>query len=139
MNIKHSEYLIQATVFSHSTCIPLSFLSEGLLVRDQRMVERKKPGQKKARKKFTWCVRYRCMFSVYFSLSSQGKAVINVLLDSMSSVKILLLYNDNYWWGKPHIDHDNVLAVHIGRDPCNAYHRHFNFSTAPRHVQFDSY
>ena len=92
MNIKHSEYLIQATVFSHSTCIPLSFLSEGLLVRDQRMVERKKPGQKKARKKFTWCVRYRCMFSVYFSLSSQGKAVINVLLDSTSSVKLLLLY-----------------------------------------------
>lgn len=26
----------------------------GLLVRDPRMVERKKPGQKKARKKFTW-------------------------------------------------------------------------------------
>ncbi len=27
---------------------------EGLLVRDPRMVERKKPGQKKARKKFAW-------------------------------------------------------------------------------------
>ena len=26
----------------------------GLLVRDPRMVERKKPGQKKARKKFAW-------------------------------------------------------------------------------------
>ena len=26
----------------------------GLLVRDSRAVERKKPGQKKARKKFTW-------------------------------------------------------------------------------------
>ena len=26
----------------------------GLLVRDPRAVERKKPGQKKARKKFTW-------------------------------------------------------------------------------------
>lgn len=29
----------------------------GLLVRDHRMVERKKPGQKKARKKFAWWVR----------------------------------------------------------------------------------
>ncbi len=29
---------------------------EGLLVRDPRMVERKKPGQKKARKKFAWSV-----------------------------------------------------------------------------------
>ncbi len=28
--------------------------SKGLLVRDPRMVERKKPGQKKARKKFAW-------------------------------------------------------------------------------------
>ena len=30
--------------------------TEGLLVRDPRMVERKKPGQLKARKKFAWCV-----------------------------------------------------------------------------------
>ena len=28
----------------------------GLLIRDPRMVERKKPGQKKARKKFAWYV-----------------------------------------------------------------------------------
>lgn len=34
-----------------------SILQEtGLLVRDPRAVERKKPGQKKARKKFTWSV-----------------------------------------------------------------------------------
>lgn len=31
--------------------------ADGLLVRDPRMVERKKPGQKKARKKFTWVKR----------------------------------------------------------------------------------
>ncbi|XP_064404610.1 small ribosomal subunit protein uS9m-like isoform X2 [Halichondria panicea] len=31
--------------------------SKGLLVRDPRMVERKKPGQKKARKKFAWVKR----------------------------------------------------------------------------------
>ena len=31
--------------------------SEGLLRRDPRMVERKKPGQKKARKKFQWVKR----------------------------------------------------------------------------------
>ena len=30
---------------------------EGLLTRDPRMVERKKPGQKKARKKFQWVKR----------------------------------------------------------------------------------
>ena len=30
--------------------------TEGLLVRDHRMVERKKPGQLKARKKFAWLV-----------------------------------------------------------------------------------
>lgn len=30
--------------------------SEKLLVRDPRMVERKKPGQKKARKKFAWYI-----------------------------------------------------------------------------------
>jgi len=28
--------------------------SEGLLIRDPRMVERKKPGQMKARRKFAW-------------------------------------------------------------------------------------
>ena len=31
--------------------------SEGLLTRDARIVERKKPGQKKARKKFQWVKR----------------------------------------------------------------------------------
>ena len=31
--------------------------SEGLLTRDPRVVERKKPGQKKARKKFQWVKR----------------------------------------------------------------------------------
>ena len=31
--------------------------SEGLLTRDARVVERKKPGQKKARKKFQWVKR----------------------------------------------------------------------------------
>jgi len=31
--------------------------SEGLLSRDSRVVERKKPGQKKARKKFQWVKR----------------------------------------------------------------------------------
>ena len=31
--------------------------SEGLLTRDSRVVERKKPGQKKARKKFQWVKR----------------------------------------------------------------------------------
>ena len=31
--------------------------SEGLLTRDSRIVERKKPGQKKARKKFQWVKR----------------------------------------------------------------------------------
>ena len=31
--------------------------AEGLLTRDPRMVERKKPGQKKARKKFQWVKR----------------------------------------------------------------------------------
>lgn len=30
----------------------------GLLTRDSRLVERKKPGQKKARKKFAWFVLY---------------------------------------------------------------------------------
>ena len=30
---------------------------EGLLTRDSRVVERKKPGQKKARKKFQWVKR----------------------------------------------------------------------------------
>ena len=31
--------------------------AEGLLTRDPRVVERKKPGQKKARKKFQWVKR----------------------------------------------------------------------------------
>ena len=31
--------------------------SEGLLTRDSRVVERKKPGQKKSRKKFQWVKR----------------------------------------------------------------------------------
>ena len=31
--------------------------AEGLLTRDARVVERKKPGQKKARKKFQWVKR----------------------------------------------------------------------------------
>lgn len=35
-------------------CHLILFSSEGLLIRDPRIVERKKPGQKKARKKFTW-------------------------------------------------------------------------------------
>ena len=30
---------------------------EGMLTRDARVVERKKPGQKKARKKFQWVKR----------------------------------------------------------------------------------
>ena len=34
-----------------------SLKSEGLLTRDPRVVERKKPGQKKARKKFQWVKR----------------------------------------------------------------------------------
>ena len=34
-----------------------SLKSEGLLTRDSRVVERKKPGQKKARKKFQWVKR----------------------------------------------------------------------------------
>jgi small subunit ribosomal protein S9 len=34
-----------------------SLKSEGLLTRDARVVERKKPGQKKARKKFQWVKR----------------------------------------------------------------------------------
>ena len=34
-----------------------SLKSEGLLRRDSRVVERKKPGQKKARKKFQWVKR----------------------------------------------------------------------------------
>ena len=34
----------------------------GLLVRDPRMVERKKPGQKKARKKFAW---YKSVYLLY--------------------------------------------------------------------------
>ena len=35
--------------------LPLYFPGlAGLLIRDPRMVERKKPGQKKARKKFAW-------------------------------------------------------------------------------------
>ena len=32
----------------------INYYLEGLLIRDPRSVERKKPGQKKARKKFTW-------------------------------------------------------------------------------------
>ena len=32
----------------------VNLYAEGLLIRDPRSVERKKPGQKKARKKFTW-------------------------------------------------------------------------------------
>ena len=35
----------------------LSLKAEGLLTRDARVVERKKPGQKKARKKFQWVKR----------------------------------------------------------------------------------
>ena len=34
-----------------------SLKAEGLLTRDSRVVERKKPGQKKARKKFQWVKR----------------------------------------------------------------------------------
>ena len=34
-----------------------SLKSEGLLTRDSRVVERKKPGQKKSRKKFQWVKR----------------------------------------------------------------------------------
>ena len=34
-----------------------SLKSEGLLTRDARVVERKKPGQKKSRKKFQWVKR----------------------------------------------------------------------------------
>lgn len=34
-----------------------NYTSDGLLTRDSRVVERKKPGQKKARKKFTWVKR----------------------------------------------------------------------------------
>ena len=37
------------------------FEGSGLLNRDPRSVERKKPGQKKARKKFTWYVVYKCI------------------------------------------------------------------------------
>lgn len=39
---------------------------DGLLVRDPRMVERKKPGQKKARKKFTWSDEWLALFESYF-------------------------------------------------------------------------
>jgi hypothetical protein len=35
----------------------LTSCADGLLVRDSRVVERKKPGQKKARKKFQWVKR----------------------------------------------------------------------------------
>tara|TARA_B100000700_G_C14994687_1_gene833168 strand:+ start:1182 stop:1568 length:387 start_codon:yes stop_codon:yes gene_type:complete len=35
----------------------LALKAEGLLTRDPRVVERKKPGQKKARKKFQWVKR----------------------------------------------------------------------------------
>ena len=35
----------------------VSLKSEGMLTRDSRVVERKKPGQKKARKKFQWVKR----------------------------------------------------------------------------------
>ena len=35
----------------------LALKAEGLLTRDARVVERKKPGQKKARKKFQWVKR----------------------------------------------------------------------------------
>ena len=36
-----------------------SLKSEGLLTRDARVVERKKPGQKKSRKKFQWVKRLK--------------------------------------------------------------------------------
>ena len=42
---------------------------EGLLTRDPRVVESKKPGQKKARKKFTWCVRRWALGAGVFSIS----------------------------------------------------------------------
>ena len=35
----------------------VSLKPEGMLTRDSRVVERKKPGQKKARKKFQWVKR----------------------------------------------------------------------------------
>ena len=35
----------------------IALKAEGLLTRDPRVVERKKPGQKKARKKFQWVKR----------------------------------------------------------------------------------
>jgi len=44
-------------VFTHSTLLRVSLVSAGLLTRDPRVVERKKPGQKKARKKFQWVKR----------------------------------------------------------------------------------
>ena len=50
---------------------------DGLLVRDPRMVERKKPGQKKARKKFTWSDGWCALFEAIYSFTSffQGEAV----------------------------------------------------------------
>ena len=44
--------------FLHNTpiCIDVLLLSAGLLTRDPRVHERKKPGQAGARKKYTWSV-----------------------------------------------------------------------------------
>ena len=39
----------------------------GLLVRDPRAVERKKPGQKKARKKFAWSAAHHvCVYIIHY-------------------------------------------------------------------------
>lgn len=45
---------------SHLFLAPFDITTAGHLTRDPRAVERKKPGQKKARKKFQWCVGSRC-------------------------------------------------------------------------------
>jgi hypothetical protein len=39
----------------------------GLISHDARVVERKKPGQAKARKKYTWYVIFRCIYYYRFT------------------------------------------------------------------------
>jgi len=50
--------MLQLSKLSHlSLDVALLFDTENLLFRDPRNVERKKPGQKKARKKYQWVKR----------------------------------------------------------------------------------
>ena len=46
--------------------------AEGLLTRDARVVERKKPGQKKARKKFQWVKRQKRFINECLASKLQG-------------------------------------------------------------------